>query len=545
MLFRNPRFLIASVLILLLGAVYGGYHFGRTGSASGAALTTDTHDHAEDQVWTCSMHPQIRQGEPGTCPICGMDLIPAGSGGSSTDRFQLEMTEEAIALAGVRTWEVVRGSGASTLALPGRVEADPGRLVRVNAFVEGRVTAEHTGFEGAAVRKGDPLFTLRSPELVVAWQEWQVDGAAHEALRTRLRYWGLTDAQIDAFAASPTPVEEVRILAPASGIVRSRMVAEDDRIMPGMTLYEIADLSRIWVMFDIFEQDLGKVRVGSTIRFEAASAPGTTSEGRISWVAPEVDGMKRTVAARVEVANADGRWKPGMRVSGRVEAASGQVLLVPETAVLWTGPRSLVYVRLPDHETPVFEARDVVVGARYGDQREIRSGLQAGDVVVVSGTFAVDAEFQLAGKAHMMESRGEATEPGVPEAVLSAYLRHAEALVASDAAAALRAAADLKAAVAASPRTGAPWAPVREAMLRALEHADHRTDLASMRKALPSITEPLSGALRAAPSGQAFLQFCPMAFDNQGAEWIASSRTIRNPYLPETMLGCGEVRARL
>jgi len=608
--------------LLLTGLVLGALLFGGRGhdhddpsAGAGASAPADPHaghNHGpadEQTVWTCSMHPQIRSDEPGSCPLCGMDLTRAAAGGAE-DAFTLSMTAEAVALAQIITAPVTMQVPVREIRLPGRVVIPEEQRSVVTAATPGRITRQYVAAVGQSVRRGEPLLQVWSPEIVTAQQEL-LDVLAQpelgsqrmlEAARSRLRYFGLTSGQIAELEASGEVQREVTILAPSSGILTARMVAENDFVDRGAVLYEIASLSRVWMDFEAREQDLSWLKAGDVVAYRSPAHPGRSFAGRVQWVDPVVQPDSRTVRIRLETDNADAIWKPDMLVSGVVLAESPDrqpALTVPASAVLWTGTRSLVYVDVAEAEAPAFESREVELGPRFGDRFVVLDGLRQDERVVSNGVFTVDAEFQLRDKVSMMNRRttsarattaassvgmvstvmsgsgaitsagqsvggaGAAAQAadqppnhaaGTPAfrrdftALLTTYLQAKDALVASDADAAYEAATALAEGIRAleegdlSGDAATAWLTYRESLRRGMLNWLASADIEQQRTRLFEISEVLyQAALALGVDGVIYQQYCPMAFNDTGATWLSAGQQIRNPYLPETMLGCGEV----
>ncbi|MBK7619019.1 MAG: efflux RND transporter periplasmic adaptor subunit [Flavobacteriales bacterium] len=364
----------------------------------------------KDQIWTCSMHPQIRMKQPGQCPICGMDLIPAASGDAEMDPMTVGLTEHAMKLANVRTMIVGMGGGTGNVRLTGKVVPDERRVYSQATHVAGRVEELLVNYTGETVFQGQELARVYSPELVTAQEELlqaarvrEVQPSLYAAAREKLRNWKLTDAQIEAVIAANATSGVVPILADVSGVVVQKRADLGDYLKRGEVLYAVADLSKLWVQFDLYESDLAAMHIGDTVRYTVRSVPGKIFKGRITFIDPVVDPATRVARARVEVA--DGSLKPGMFAIGMVQARHGHAtaLLVPRSAVLWTGPRSVVYVKEGEGR---FRMREVVLGAAMGNDVMIASGLEAGEEIVVNGTFIVDAAAQLNGTPSMMSPQG-------------------------------------------------------------------------------------------------------------------------------------------
>lgn len=425
---------IAKIMgILLLGLLLGWVFFG--GSASNQPENMDEHvseAHTDEQgniVYTCSMHPSVRQNEPGNCPICGMELIPVGNseGMKEENPYELTMTPAAMRLAEVQTTEISRGKATKTVRMPGKITVDETRTSSITALYPGRIEDLYVDFTGQYVSRGEPLASIYSPKLVSAQKELfeaakhkQTNPSLYKATKRKLKLWELSDQQIQQIEQSGEIETEMNIVAPKSGYVMSREVSREDYVNEGTMMYEIADLSRLWVMFQAYENDLAGLEKGDNVEFTVGAYPGETFNARITFIDPVVDAMKRTVSVRAEVANPNNRLKPEMLAEGVVSSTLDKgtdQLLVPKSAVLWTGERSVVYVKKPNTEQPTFEFRQVVLGQRVGDQYVVKSGLEAGEEVVTNGNFKIDSAAQLAGKASMMnqnpDGRKQSGMPGM------------------------------------------------------------------------------------------------------------------------------------
>ena len=299
-----------------------------------------------------------------------------------------------------------------TMSTVGNVTWDETRLANVNPKIEGWVEHLYVDFTGAPVRQGQPLFSIYSPMLVSVQEELilarrlfdniepgDTGRAARnaqgllESARRRLRYWDIPDAEIASIEESGMPRKTVTLLAPASGIVVEKNVIEGMRVMPGMDLYRIADLSRVWVEGEVFEKDLSLIRAGQSARVTFESYPGEEFRGTVTYVYPTVSVEARTGRIRIELANPGLRFKPGMYAHLELRAGNERnALLIPRSAVLNTGARALVFVRDLDG---MLVPREVTTGFISGDDVEILAGLTAGETVVTSANFLIDAESNL------------------------------------------------------------------------------------------------------------------------------------------------------
>lgn len=428
---KNIKELIRSKKVLIILAAVGGLLvgwliFGSSNNNSETVSAAHSEHSATEQIWTCSMHPQIRMDQPGDCPICGMDLIPlrSGSGGASGNLPDgaMQMSEEAAALANIQTSMVNRKEPVKDILLYGVVAPDERSLQSQSAHVGGRIEKLYVDFTGVSVRQGETLALIYSPELVAAQQELleaaklkATQPALLAAAREKLKLWKLTDGQIATIEASGQVSPTVEIKSNTSGIVVSKKVNEGDYISQGGVLFDVANLSKVWVMFEAYEADLAFLKVSDKISFTLQAVPGKVFNGNISFIDPILDKTTRTAKVRVEVANPNMQLKPEMYATGTVSARLQQYnnrIVIPQSAVLWTGKRSIVYVSLSGYDTPVFALREVELGPSLGNSYVVLSGLEDGEMIVTNGAFAIDASAQLEGKRSMMNDHSTRTMTG-------------------------------------------------------------------------------------------------------------------------------------
>jgi Cu(I)/Ag(I) efflux system membrane fusion protein len=367
---------------------------------------------SQTTIWTCAMHPQIRMPQPGKCPICGMELIPLNQKNVDIDPEAVHLTKEAAQLANVMTSIVIRQRPVKDVRLYGKVQADERLLQSQVAHVPGRIEKLLVNFTGEEVQKGQILALLYSPELVTAQQELleaaktkQLQPEIYEASKERLRQWKLPESQIATIEDSGTIRNHIEIMSNTNGIVTARRVNNGDYVNPGTVLFEVADLSKVWVMFDAYESDLQFLKKGDPMEFTVQALPGEKFAGKISFIDPVIDPVTRVAKVRIETGNQSGRLKPEMFVSGIVKAELDgyrNKLVIPKSAVLWTGSRSIVYVKQVDTGEPVFKMREIGLGPMLGNSYVITDGLTEGEEIVTQGTFSVDAAAQLEGKPSMM-----------------------------------------------------------------------------------------------------------------------------------------------
>lgn len=677
------------------------------------------HDMDGDTTWTCSMHPQVRQPNPGLCPICAMDLIPLAAGGEDGLR-EVNVSAEAAALLDIRVSPVVRRPATVHVDLFGKIGYDERRITTTTARIGGRLDRFYIDFTGTEVKKGNHIAEIYSPDLFVAQQDLiktvnnlarvRGDGTAAaidtqqrllRSARERLRLLELTEAQIDAIEKQKEPTDHITLFAPQDGIVTKRYVVEGAYVKTGEPLFSVAGLESVWLNMEAYESDLVWLKFAQEVSFTVDAFPGEVFRGRVAYIDPEIDPMRRVVRVRVNVPNTRRLLKPGMFARASLDAevaadgsvvdtglagkwispmhpeimsdepgkcsicgmdlvpaeelgfiaksgdvAHGNPLLVPASAVLRTGERALVYVRVSASPDPKFEGQEIVVGARVGDYFVVDSGLYEGAMVVTRGAFKLDSELQLKARPSMMNPNAGLVETPATEAEASLLGQWGpipralgQLAMADDETAAQKAVDTMAAAVIAvnpeafHPKTLADWRefsgrlkialtlakkegllPLAETVqqvrlaveeagrylglpneavvvnagdteklknLRAATSAyfvvaaalakdevpdggelvralkplgiettgmDAANEIKDMRKAF----EQVSDALIAQVSdygidqvGSAYVIHCPMVHDDSGADWLAPSTEILNPYFGAEMLNCGTLSRNL
>lgn len=402
----KTQLILIPVVFLSAGVVLGWLF------ASQEPTEATTSQAVSTEVWTCSMHPAIRQNEPGKCPICGMDLIPEGGEEEYGKETSVIMSPTAMKLANVETLPVGEDAPVKTIDLNGKVTADEREVFSQTTHIPGRIEQLKVNFTGDYVRRGETIAEIYSPELVTAQEELleaqkmqDLQPGLLQAARTKLRNWKISSAQIEGILQSGRPRESFPITADRSGYVLEKMVNPGDHLKEGEALYKITDLSRVWILLDVYESDLRWVKKGDSVTISIPSVPGKTFRGTISFIDPVINTGTRVATARVELDNKNDELKPAMYVTGAVNTTiegKHSQLVVPKTAILWTGKRSVVYVMDKSDRKVSFSMREVVLGPSLGDSYIVQSGLKKGEEIAVNGTFSIDAAAQLSGKPSMM-----------------------------------------------------------------------------------------------------------------------------------------------
>ncbi|MFZ1731646.1 MAG: efflux RND transporter periplasmic adaptor subunit [Bacteroidota bacterium] len=378
---------------------------------------TDTDKASANVIWTCPMHPSVESDRPGACPVCHMDLV------KKVEAQELDSKDEAMlrsvtlspaqrVLANIETEPAMQRSLKQTFRAVGVVDFAEPLQVSVSARFRGRIEKLHVAITGANVRRGQPLFDLYSPELISTQQDYIValnaldqarsSGGADEvamqkrlvdATRERLTlHYGLSAVQTENLERSRKSQPVVTVQAPINGTIIRKSAQEGRYVDEGSVVYEVADLSRLWVYLEISEQQLHLVKTGLAVVLTADAWPGESFRGKINFIDPVMQGQTRTTRVRVEVPNPAGKLKPQMYVTGGIEVADRDQLAVPTTAILRTGKRSIVWVETDDN---VFEPREVTLGAQADGMTQITGGLEEGALVAVSGGYLIDSESTL------------------------------------------------------------------------------------------------------------------------------------------------------
>jgi Cu(I)/Ag(I) efflux system membrane fusion protein len=583
--------------ILFAGVLLGWIFFG----GNNTSKTEHEHNNAEstETIWTCSMHPQIRMNEPGQCPICGMELIPLESNGSAIDPDAIQMTEDAMKLANVQTMIVGGGKNANKkLALNGKVQIDERKLYTQSTHIPGRIEKLTVNFTGEKVNRGQTLAMVYSPEMVTAQEELlqayhmkESQPELFEAAKQKLSNLKIGESTINKIITSNKPIQQFPITADVTGIITAKKVDLGDYVDQGMPIYEIADLSSLWVLFDVYESDMSWIKVGNKINYSIQSLPGESFEGVITFIDPLINPQTRVASARVEVKNSNNKLKPEMFVSGivnkNISTSESKDIVIPKTAIMWTGERSIVYMKSVVSNKVNFKLREVTLGTSLGDAYIIKEGLSEGEEIVVNGTFTVDAASQLAGKPSMMSPDGGKVVTGhnhgdvvksssneieiskkntIPKnlgisqkakdalnPIFTEYLKLTDALTSDNLEEAKKVGSNLLKAVEdvnMSLFTGEShkvWMDLSVELKNELQHIKHFKTLGELRKSFNQISESIINMeIGFKPNNETlYVLHCPMANNNKGGDWISASKEVKNPYYGKAMLTCGEVSKEL
>jgi Cu(I)/Ag(I) efflux system membrane fusion protein len=415
----TSRVLRAFALVVLL---FGG------GLAAGLLVPRGgrDHDHAEAaDLYVCPMHPAVTSTDPNAkCPLCGMRLVkqapakPRAARPSEVEGLAaVELDPGRQQLIGLKTARVERGVVIDSLRTVARVGVDETRVRRVNVKVSGFIEKLYVDFVGKAVRRGQPLFSLYSPELLGAESEYLLalgtgNAALASAARRKLSLWDVPDAELERLERERTPSSVVTFLSEVSGVVTKKDIVEGSRVELGAMPYEVVDLSSVWVLADLYETELRSVRPGMNATLRLDAWPGRTWQGKVLFIDPVLDGKTRTAKVRLAFSNEQGELKPEMYGDVTLEREGQETVRVPTDAVVPTGTESVVFVSLGEGR---FEPRRVALGARGKDFSEVLSGLAVGEAVVTRANFLVDSESRLRASLARFGSR-DASTPGDHEA---------------------------------------------------------------------------------------------------------------------------------
>jgi Cu(I)/Ag(I) efflux system membrane fusion protein/cobalt-zinc-cadmium efflux system membrane fusion protein len=578
---------------------------------------------SQKQLWTCGMHPQVIQDQPGECPICHMQLTPLAADiatpssplqakkikywwdpmmtppyisdkpGKSPMGMDLVPVYEDQVAAGLRVTinpVVVQNMGVRLdsvreepierrIRVVGYLE-EPQPLHRdINLRVSGWIETLHANVDGMLVKAGQPLFDLYSPEIQVAVEELLAAGRAagsaessktlYEASVRKLQLWGLEDRQIEDLAKLEHAPATVSFLAPMSGHLTEKRVYAGAAVKAGDLVLRIADRSRMWLDAAVYETQLPLIKLGSQVTAIVLSQPGKVFEGQVIFIHPHIDPTTRTARVRIEIPNEDYLLRQGMYATVEVRAeASQKTLVVPREAVIDTGTRQIVFVALDGGR---FEPRQVRVGTSGNGKVQILSGLMPAEEVVISGQFLLDSESRLK-EAIQKYLQGGLTTPDPPVAtqpespttlptvtpshsppaaphiddLFSAYLALARSLGAKQTHdEPLSIASLIEVAEAAVEQSQGDAHSLAIAVLNHAQAMRGRS-LVEQRKLFKPLSQAILGLMDRSPPSEKvaprlFAIFCPMALDDEGAEWLQDSEEIANPYFATQMKHCGEI----
>jgi membrane fusion protein, copper/silver efflux system len=403
---------------------------------SGCSRKADPEADSKVSHYTCTMHPSVRLQDPkAKCPICAMDLVPVmkeaaneaaepPAGGHVEGSTIFAVPVERQQQIGVTYATVERAPLAHTIRAVGIVEPDATRRWTFVARIAGYVQQLFVTSPGQIVEKDQPLLSIYSPDLQTTQRELVMllrmrdEARTNEARETpnrliaaakaRLQQWNVTEQQIAELQRSRTPTEFLTLRSPFRGVVQRVPPGQGASVSVGDVLVEVADLSVVWGSAEFYENELSVLKPGQKFTLTSASYPDEKFEGELAVVNPFVDPVKRTAKVRIDVANPDFKLQPGMFVNAELAMNMGEGLTIPVSAVMPTGTRNIVFI---DKGEGKLEPRLVELGTKYGDRYEVRSGLEAGDRVVASANFLIDAEAKVQGALKTFDQPAASPEP--------------------------------------------------------------------------------------------------------------------------------------
>lgn len=575
---------ITYLAILLVGLFLGWLLFG------GLSTTETEHNHdivtETNQIWTCSMHPQIKQPEAGDCPICGMDLITAETSAEGLNANEFKLTNNAMALANIQTSIVGNSTrNDATIKLSGKITENEEANVVQASYFSGRIELLNISSTGEEVQKGQLLATIYSPELFSAQQELitassfkELQPALYKAVRNKLKLWKISDSQINQIEASGKVKQNFPIYATVSGTVSEKLVAQGDYVKQGQTLLKITSLNTVWALFDVYENQVELFKKGQNITITAVAYPTKKIKATVDFIDPTFNSSTRTVKLRVVLNNKNREFKTGLFVEGNIEGIKSdkeKALTIPSSAVLWTGKRSVVYLKTNSNES-IFEMKEITIGKQLGEQYEVIEGLKSGDEIVTNGTFTVDAAAQLQGKKSMMNKEGVKTMTSHEghlgmemsnttknerlkvsarfqeqlKMVFNNYIRLKDALVNDDsenvineAKGTLNNITKVEMKLLKDENAHIKWMSFEKEIKSSVASISKTLDIKKQRNYFKNFSTHLTSAIETfGINEKVYSQFCPMANDDKGAYWLSKEEKVLNPYFGDAMLKCGSVK---
>ena len=558
--------IIIIILALIVGLGLGWVFFAGNTPKS-------THNHSEDtaEFWTCSMHPNVRSQEPGDCPLCGMDLIPAKSGGSEVDNSAITLSDNQIRIANISTIVVGSSSGNSFVTLSGKIGIDERKKFTQPSHFSGRVEQLYVNYTGAEVSNGQKIASIYSPELVLmqrellsAYKEKESNPDLYNSIVRKLKRKKIHDEQIKKIIESGEVEERFDLHAHNSGVVTNLFINAGDHLSMGDPIVELANLNNLWVEFDAYESDLAEVAIGDMIEFEVPAYPNKKFKSRINYIDPLINNETRTAKVRGSISNSSGLLKPEMLVSGTVNSSSdSESIIIPKSAVLWTGERSLVYVKVPNTDEHIFEARVVKLGKLTDSGYPILEGLRNGEEIASNGTFTIDAAAQIAGKKSMMTMENKKAGNVTQEkdeirkeldfsGLLPHYLELQESFVATDLQKAKSKAKQLanfisNELISTNELKKSEHEQQIESIFSLSKGIVDDSDIEDARKKFSNISVLLIDIMDATKSydDKLYVMKCPMATVGDSAVWLSKNKKVLNPYYGDKMLNCGFVKREL
>ena len=586
------------------------------------------HDHneisskKESITWTCSMHPQIQLPKAGKCPICFMDLIPLKNDeGVELSDSEIRLSDTARKLAKINTIKAKKDFVTREIILSGRVEIDETKKGTVTARFPGRIEKMYINYTGVEIKKGEHLYKIYSPEIFQVQESLitslknlgiarknentsliRAAKASYNAAKERLRLFGFTTSQIKSIEKTSKATETIDVFSPYNGTVMTMGMKEGDYMKKGSVIYNISDLSSVWVTFDAYEKDIRWLKYGEKVEITFEAYEGKTHQARIAYIDPVLNETTRTVTIRVNLDNQNLNLKPGMFAKAKITSiltdegkfiddsltgkyisvmhpeiikdkpgncpicgmalvkaselgytssskAKSKKILIPATAPLFTGTRSIVYIEHQRNGEYIYEGREITLGPKSGGFYVVEEGIKENEKVVINGVFKIDSAMQIVAKKSMMNLPvvDEATKAHVDniDILTDLYISGVEKLADDD----VEKAKDyfIKYKKELEKLDINKLSDEKKNTLTSLKHVHQVTDLSTLRNMLKEITENSINLFKQVHniSKDINLFYCPMADDNNGAFWLDKRSNVNNPYYGDAMLLCGENRGAL
>ena len=579
------------IIVLIIGLLLGSQFLGNTASKEN---TAQEHKHTgeKNEMWTCSMHPQIMKSEPGDCPICGMDLIPAVTSEEGLEADQFKLSENAIALANIQTTVIGKdmSKGATAIFLSGKISNNEDALATQPAHFDGRIEKLYVNSVGEYVKMKQAVAEIYSPDLVVAQQELltayknrKLQAKIYKAVRAKFKNWKIPDSQVSEIEKTGKTRQKFKIYSHVSGVVSEIKVSKGAHIMDGHAIFKVVNLNTVWADFDVYENQISQFKKGQKIKIKTKAYPAKKFDATVTFIDPVLNATTRTVIVRAIIKNKEKLFKPGMFVEGEIQSLkenSKEVLMIPASSVLWTGKRSVVYVKV-NATASVFEMHEISIGAKKGKFYEVLKGLKVGDEIVTNGTFTVDAAAQLQGKKSMMNRQGkkpmmghnhsgmemvssdekqnvskteERIKVGVKfqkqlKKVFENYITLKDALVKEDFLSVQKASekgleslANVDMKLLGTNQVHMRWMGLEKNIRVYLNSIAKASDVKGQRTAFKPLSKVFIEAIQVfGINEKVYSQFCPMADKNKGGYWLSKENNVVNPYFGDAMLNCGSV----
>lgn len=570
------RKIVTYIVVLLIGLFFGYLFFGssHTSESSQKQITTENIG-----SWTCSMHPKVQNDSEGKCSLCAMDLVYVSKQNTSLSQSQFEMSEDAIAIANIETITLGSNMGEDAMIkLSGKIVTNEQTDGIQSSLFNGRIEQFYANYIGKKVYKGQKIGIIYSPELYSAQEELLSSlkyRKTHKNLFTEARnadgLWKVSDAEIDSMLANKKPVFNFSLYADVSGTITEIFVKEGEFYKEGQTLFKTSDLRKVWAIYDCYENQLNGLKKGDDVQVLVKGLDQNIIKSKVDFIEPIIDEVKRTVALRVVIDNKDGLIKPGMLTTAmlNIDTSNNTMVKVPKSAVLWTGKRSLVYMK-PFKNKPIFEMTEIELGQDIGDYYEVIDGVSNGDVIVAQGAFTVDATAELSGKKSMMSMStvpthetkagknvmkqelggntskimiSTSSEENFTE-ILAHYISLKNALIKSDFETTKKNAKAFEKKIKKLLELNKNQAKELQVINQNLNNIVDAKTIEGQRKAFKPLSEKMISITSEIKhlDTKVFVQHCDCADDFTGGSWLSFDDKVLNPYFGDAMLTCGRVK---